>query len=284
MTDTQTRRPSRALRIRIIIYGGLLVALLTLLPRWVHTMTYPIPENEAPSPPPSPIFEVALVNGQGQNLSAWFLPCSNPDAPIVLFFHGNGQDLGNMLYSGFVHRFQAMGAHLFAIDYPGYGNSQGKPSEASLIESGELAMEWALTNYPSSRKVLMGWSVGAAVAIQVGASFSGHYDGLILVSPWTSIKEIARAHYPAWVVALLMNESYDSLALANKINTPSIVIHGKDDTLIPVAMGKQLAEVLGKQSPCELMIISGRGHENIFDTPLVWTHLDQFLNKSTGSL
>lgn len=279
MSDEPRFWQSRAFRARIIVYGGLLLLAWALLPRWVHHMTYPVPMEPVPSPPPPPITEVTLVNQAGENLMAWFLPCPQENAPLVIFFHGNGQDLGNMLYSGFLHRFPAMGVNLLALDYPGYGNSEGTPGEAVIIESAELAMDWALATYPSTPKILMGWSLGAGVALQTAQSFSGHYDGLLLVSPWTGIKDVARAHYPNWMVSLLMRETYDSRAAARQVNTPSLVIHGEVDQIIPSSQGAEIAGILGEIQKSQLIMVKDRGHNDVLNAGLTWTQIEHFLDQ-----
>lgn len=263
--------------VRIFVYGGLLLLALTLFPRYVNMMIYPAPAEDVPVVPPAPIEALAITNANGETLSAWFLPCAKADAPVVIFFHGNGQNLGTMLYSGFLHRFGEYQVHLLALDYPGYGNSQGRPSEESLMESGTLAVDWALAHYPDAPKVLMGWSLGAAVAVEMSARFSGQHDGLILLSPWKTLPDVAGAHYPKFLVKFFVSEKYPSDVAASAVEVPSLVIHGEDDTIIPASQGTEIAAILGETGKSQLVIVKDRGHNDLMAAGLTWTHIQHFL-------
>ena len=115
----------------------------------VRQMIYPAPPIEVPSPPPEPLMEVDLTLADGTQVAAWHLPPPGPAAienpsgganrPAMLFFHGNGENLGTMLLSGFFDELSALGVPVLAVDYPGYGRSGGRPSEAALAAAAELA-------------------------------------------------------------------------------------------------------------------------------------------------
>ncbi len=262
--------------LRLLFYPCLLVLVLLLADHWLQSLTYPIPPWTRTTEPPEPIRAIALASEPGQQLQAYFLPCPREVAPVVIFFHGGGQDLNNLVDSGFMQRFPDLGVHLLAIDYPGYGASSGSPSEASLALAADSAMDWAFANFPDAPKLIMGWALGAAVAVQTASRFEGQYDGLILVSAWTDLPSVVTPSLPNWLTALLLRERYDSAATVGELHTPSLVIHGKRDDLVPIEQGRHLAQLLGNRGSCQFVEVADHGHGDIMDASLTWLHLTHF--------
>lgn len=276
MADQPSLARKRSWYLRLLVYPSLLVLGLFLVGRWAQSLTYPIPMAPQMPAPPEPIRAIVLTTEPDQQLHAYFLPCPLEAAPVVIFFHGGGQDLTNLVDSGFMQRFPALGVHLLAIDYPGYGGSSGSPSEASLALAADAAMDWTFANYPDAPKLVMGWALGAAVAVQTASRFEGQYDGLILVSAWTDLPSVAAPSLPRWLAALLVRERYDSAAAVAELHTPSLVIHGKLDDLVPIAQGRRLAQLLGSRGTCQFVEVVDRGHQDIMDASLTWLHLSHF--------
>ncbi len=262
--------------LRLIAYPILLLLLYQLGAWWARQMTYPIPTPQRGSPP-EPIRAVALETEPGQMVRAYFLPCPREAAPVVVFFHGGGQDLDNLVDSGFIQRFPTLGVHLLAIDYPGYGTSSGAPSEARIADAADAAMDWAIINYPDAPKVIMGWALGAAVAVQTAQRFKGQYDGLVLVSAWRDLPSAADHHTPRWLVRLLWRERYDAANAATGLQAPSLVIHGSLDDVVPIDQGRLVARILGAHGACEFVAVTDRGHDDIMDASLTWLKLRHFL-------
>jgi hypothetical protein len=248
-----------------------------LLDYWVRKMTYPVPDLTVP-PARVPIQDVWL-DGEQQTLHAWLWPAERADAPLLLFFHGNGQNVESMRQSGFLHQLQDLGMHLLIPDYPGYGRSSGSPNEKANKAAAETAMDWTLQHYPDTPKIVMGWSLGSAMAMHVAATMPGLYDGLVLTSAWTTLKDVARTHYPAWLVKLILAEEYDSLALAPRVKVPTLIMHGDADAIIPAAQGKKLAEAIGAGSKCQWFLLGDYGHNDLFNAQVTWYQLNHFLEQ-----
>jgi fermentation-respiration switch protein FrsA (DUF1100 family) len=166
---------------------------------------------------------------------AWHLP-PRGDAPVILYFHGNGGALKDR-----VSRFQQIGAAgvgLIALSYRGYGGSSGKPTEEGLINDARAAYALALERYPADRIALWGESLGTGVAIALAAEKP--VARLMLDSPYTSTVDIAAASYPFLPVRYLMKDQFRSdLRIAN-VKAPVLIMHGDADTVIPIQYGERL--------------------------------------------
>jgi pimeloyl-ACP methyl ester carboxylesterase len=259
-----------------------LVAMAVLALSWgmsqalVRQMLYPAPPISVPSPPPPPLREHRFsVKGVG-SVVGWLLAPPTPAAPHVLMLHGNGENLETMRLVGLFRDFQRLGVGVLALDYPGYGRSDGRPSEAANVDGAEVAFEWlAGLGGGGSPRVLAGWSLGAAVAAQVAARRPELADGLVLLSPWTRLTEVAAHHFPTWLVRTMVDEAYDSVAVAPTVRCPSLVMHGERDRLIPVSLGIRVAEAL--PDPKRWVRVTGAGHNDLLAHPQVWRELAVFL-------
>jgi hypothetical protein len=239
----------------------------------MRQLLYPVPPVPVPSPPPAPLAEVRLAGTAGP-LVAWHLPAGEPGAPAVVFFHGNGENLETMRLAGFFEQTDALGAHVLAVDYPGYGGSAGRPSEAGIEEAADLALAWLEERHPASPRVAAGWSLGAAVALGLATRWPEEVAGVIAASPWTSLEAVAATHYPGWLVRIFLAERYDSLTAAPRLRCPALVVHGARDWIIPPAQGERLAAALPRARWRE---IAGAGHNDLLARPEVWEEMSDFL-------
>jgi alpha-beta hydrolase superfamily lysophospholipase len=182
-----------------------------------------------------------------------------------------------MRLSGLFEELAALGAGVLAIDYPGYGRSEGSPSEESLVEAAEVAWRWLLDQEPVSRRaarVVIGWSLGAGVAAQVAARQADTVDAAILLSPWDSLHGVASRFFPSLLVRLL-RDRYDSVAAARLLRCPTLVVHGESDDVIPVELGRRLYEALPERK--RWVGIAEAGHNDLLSLPRVWREIADFL-------
>jgi len=163
-----------------------------------------------------------------------------------------------------------------AIDYPGYGRSGGRPSEESLGRAADAAWQWLGSRYPKRPRLVCGWSLGAAVALQLAAREGDGVDGVIAMSAWTSLPEVAGAHFPGWLVGLALHEKYDSLAVAPTVAAPALVIHGARDQIIPVHQGKRVAAALPNR---RWVPVPGAGHNDLLSREEVWQEMAAFIEQ-----
>lgn len=176
----------------------------------------------------------------GLRLHGWYLPHASPRVAI-LYVHGNA---GNLTYAaglaGYLHRRYA--ASVFLFDYRGYGRSEGVPSVEGLVRDARAARELLARRerIPPQAVVLLGRSLGGAVAVELAASEGAR--GLILESTFSSLREVAAAHYPELLVNLLVADRLDSVARIADYHGPLLVSHGDADRTIPFALGRRLFE------------------------------------------
>ncbi len=257
----------------------LLAALAPLLQhRMFQSLLYPIPAWPVPDPPPEPLVAVELALPGGESALAWSFeapPAAPGKAGIALVvLHGNGENLGTFAAAGMPRELAALGVSFLALDYPGYGLSRGKPSEAGNAAAARAALAWLAQHQPASKRVLWGWSLGAGVAVQAAAADPGALDGLVLLSPWTRLEDVAALHFPRWLVRLGLEETYDSLAVAAQLAMPALVVHGEHDEIIPAGQGHSLAAALPN---ARFVLVPNAGHNDLFARPEPWRESLAFL-------
>src|SRR3954470_15088947 len=248
-----------------------------MLEAFARQILYPAPPVPVSSPPPAPLEEVWLDLADGIRVQAWALvpPTLPATAPLVVFFHGNGENLETLRWSGLFEEFGRLGVAILATDFPGYGCSTGISSEEGLNATGEAAVAWARENHPDRPLVICGWSLGAALAI---ATVDRHPDvvrGLIALSPWTTLAEAAAEIFPEFAVKAMVRERYDSRAAARRIRVPTLVVHGERDDLIPAGHGEEIAAVLA--GPATWVPVRGAAHNDLLGRREVWEAMARFL-------
>ncbi len=221
-------------------------------------------------------FEINLEN-DGEQLHGWFIPHAQPDAPLLIYFGGNAEEVS---WSLLEFQNQDLTAHLLAINYRGYGHSTGRPSEKALFSDGLAivrAADQILQQHSlgPSRKIAMGRSIGSGVAVYLADEVS--IDEVILVTAMDSIASVGQAAYPIFPVGALIKHRFDSLKRAPDLNTPVLFIVGEQDRIIPPRHARRLYDAWG--GPKELVEIEGRGHNNIDDSTEYWDAVRRYLNE-----
>ena len=259
----------------------LIIATIPFLVNWlVPRLIYPAPSISVGNPPAG-LEEIKLPQSTGENVYGWLYrkPAATDSTPVVLFLHGNGENLQTMNLGGLFEALQHLDVHYLALEYPGYGKSGGKPSEKSILEAGNSAIDWLVSQFPKNPKVLLGWSLGAGAAFQIANQQGDRVDGLIVLSPWSSLPEAAAAHYPEWLVGLVLKEKYNSVEAAKQIHCPTLVIHGETDTIIPVSQSEKIAASL--RGTVRYMRMTDAGHNDLFAQEEVWQQLYHYLHNFT---
>ncbi len=183
-------------------------------------------------------FSPDTLGAPGVPALRFFAAAPAPGMPVLVFFHGNG----DIAPSGFapLEPYVRRGYGAVVAEYPGYDGNPGHPSERGIVRAGRAYVEWAAATWPGHRLVLWGESLGTGVAI---AARDAHpVAGLVLDSPFTSIREIARRLFPAAPIGLLLRSPFDSLKrLASGPAIPALVLVGGRDGTVPPDMGPAVA-------------------------------------------
>jgi hypothetical protein len=191
---------------------------------------------------------------------AFHLP-AEPGSPTVVYFHGNGEQLGDTTY--LAERLRRRGLGFYAIEYPGYGLARGtEPSEAGIYAAAQAALEHlhGPLGVPAEQVVLVGQSLGSGVAAEMAAR--GHGGKLVLISPYTSIPAVAAGSFPFLPVRLLVRDHFDTASKAAGLKLPVMLIHGTLDEVIPVRMSHELAQRLPSAS---VHLVEGAHHNDILE-------------------
>lgn len=218
-----------------------------------------------------------LTNDEGLHLRGWLLRAAvKQPAPLLIYFGGNAEEASWVL-SELAH---ISGWSALVVNYRGYGQSEGLPSERALFADAVALYDQVTQrlDIDPHRVVAMGRSLGTGVATYLASQRP--IAAVILVSPYDSLTSIAQSAYPFLPVRLLLKHRFDSAARAPSIHVPLLVIAASQDTLIPPERSRRLAKAWG--GPAKLEILEGRDHNNIHGHPLYWEMITQFLSGVTG--
>ena len=209
--------------------------------------------------------QLTLRSASGLNLNAWHVP--GKSNVTFLIFSGNAGNIS--VITDRLVSFYQMGYSSFTVDYPGFGSSEGQPSEAGTYEAAEAAWNYLTgpLNLKPDQIVIYGFSLGGGVASWLAAK---HPPGaLILDSTFTRLADAALEHLPGKEeeVAAVLGDTYDTLARLADIHCPLLVLHNKDDRVVPYSLGRKLFEAY-QNGPKKM--VGGKGD-----------HMDFMLNYAT---
>lgn len=226
----------------------------------------------APALPPG-IESVWIKSADGIRLNAWLADHSAPVAD-VLFLHGNGGNVWGA--AGFVRWLQSdAGCRVLALDYRGYGLSEGVPTVEGAIADGRAARAWLAerTQQAETRIVLAGHSLGGAIAVQLSREVEPR--GLVLQSTFSSIKDVGRHHY-GWLAGVIPRDRLNSVAALQNYRGSMFQSHGDADPVIPLEFGERLHAAA--HGPKSFLRLAGADHNRVL-TPEYLTQLAAYLHQ-----
>jgi uncharacterized protein len=271
----------------LLVVAAVLAAPVGLLWAFQRRLLYlPAPRTVPPAASVLPgAEEVALETADGLRLGGWFVPADTPGVgpgPAVLVCNGNG---GNRsLRAPLAAALARMGLAVLLFDYRGYGGNPGQPTEAGLAADARAALDY-LTGRPEvdpARVVYLGESLGAAVALRLATERPP--AALVLRSPFASLAEVGRLHYPLVPVSLLLRDRYDSAALAGRLAAPLLVVAGDRDRIVPAGHSRRLFAAAPR--PKRLVVLEGADHNDhdLLAGPRLLAELRAFLAGVPGLL
>ncbi len=217
-------------------------------------------------PPPGARLVKSKTNGQpfvalyGGALTAQGRPMPAGTRPALLFFYGNGDCLA--FERDHFEALRRMGVHVLIPEYPGYGLNEGSPSEAGLYATADAALEYLLSRpeVDTRRIVVVGWSLGGAVAIDLAAR--KRVAGLAAFSTFTSMEEMAQRMFPLLPASWFLRNHFSSEAKMPAVRCPILLGHGDEDRRVPYAMMERLAAAA--EAPVTRFTAHGAGHNDFF--------------------
>lgn len=202
-------------------------------------------------PPLSPGTVPLRIDTACGRVEAWFLPSKGREAeskrPVLLFFHGNGEVIDFLPDEA--EELRAMGMGVLLVEYPGYGRSEGTPSEESITAAAVAAYDAVIgrSDVDSRRVVAFGRSLGGGAACALGRQRP--LAALILQSPFTSTRPFARRML---LPGFLVRDVFDNRQALAAYPGPVLVLHGIHDDIIPVGHGRELARAARRGRLVEL--------------------------------
>lgn len=203
---------------------------------------------------------VRFTAADGVRLHGWFVPVWQARATL-LFCHGNAGNISHRLDS--IRLFHDLGLNVLIFDYRGYGQSGGRPSEKGSYRDADAAWDHLVNRrrIAPARIVIFGRSLGAAIAADLASRTKP--AAVILESAFTTIPDMAAALYPWLPARLLSRYRYDNRAKIGHIRSPLLIVHGRDDEIIPFSHGRQLFTLAN--DPKHFLALSG-GHNDAQQT------------------
>jgi uncharacterized protein len=252
---------STTIKPSVIAFALSAAALLLLLWGLQRRLIY-FPFGDVPTPAAVGLqraVPVTLATRDGLALGAWFVRAIDPSGFTFVIFNGNA---GNRSFRAPLAIPLASAGHgVLLFDYRGYGENPGRPSEAGLMADAHAARSFleGRADVDWRRLVYFGESLGSAVAVALAAEHPP--AGLILRSPFTSLVDVGRFHYPMLPVRWLLRDRYTSIDRIGRIGCPMLVIAGSRDRIVPVDQSRTLFE--HARQPKQLVLIDA--DHNDFD-------------------
>src|SRR6266545_136000 len=202
--------------------------------------------------------EVAFETEDGVRLGGWFLARGGGRGPAVLVCNGNAGD--RALRAPLAAALSRAGLSVLLFDYRGYAGNPGRPSEDGLAADARAAQAWlaARPEVDPGRIAYFGESLGAAVALRLAVERPP--AALVLRSPFTSLADVGRLHYPWLPVELLLNDRYASAARVGRLTAPLLVVAGERDGIVPAALSRRLFDAASV--PKRFVLVPGADHND----------------------
>lgn len=253
-----------------LVYGGFVF----LMQRQIMFPRYLI--ETPPKGVDPPFLRKIWIKTSFGKTEAWFLPPESMNraepSPVVIFAHGNGEIID--FWPNELQRFNRLGIAVLLVEYPGYGRSEGTPSQKSIAETFSSAYDFLIArkDVDPAKIILFGRSLGGGAVCTLAAERPS--AALILMSTFTSARSFAKKYL---VPGFLVRDPFDNLAVVRDYPKPVLLIHGKFDEVIPYSHGTRLY----KAAHYAEMITYESGHNDCPpDWEIFWRDLEVFLSTS----
>lgn len=268
--------------IKTLIYtaAGIYICLVVLLYLFQSRFIYFPDKNISLKPDVIGLKYEDITFGTPDNLKlhGWFIPAENSRGTL-LFCHGNAGNISGRLES--IRIFNNLRMNVFIFDYRGYGQSEGEISEAGTYQDVEAAWNYLVETcgIRPGEIIIFGRSLGGSIAAWLGQYKEPR--ALIIESAFTSIPGIASDVYPFLPVKLLSRFKYDTVDYVSRVKSPILIIHSRNDELIPFKHGQKLFEAANE--PKDFLEISGSHNDGFYASSGIYSKgLDSFISSVTG--
>lgn len=224
----------------IVLYAGFSLMLYVLQDRLVFLPHMPGRELDATPQVIRLDYEDAWIDtADGERLHSWYIPADDARG-TVLFFHGNAGNISHRMESILI--FNRLGLNVLIVDYRGYGQSSGKPGEQGSYRDARAAWDYLVgqRRLPPDRIVIFGRSLGGGVGAWLASRPDVEPAGVIIESSFSSGLDLGKRLYPALPVRLITRINYPVREYIAEVRSPVLVVHSRDDEIIPFDMGRAI--------------------------------------------
>jgi hypothetical protein len=240
---SRARKPILAIgALAVVTYGAAVVRLMLQETELIfHTSV-----AKADTPPPFPYSQIELPRADGARQFAWRMErdqagTNGTDGGLwVLYLHGNASTVASRMNVKHYTRLRELGLNVLATEYRGYNGLDGVPSEASVIVDARAGYDYLRKRegVPADRLIIFGWSLGAAVAVQLAAAVESR--GVVLEGAPASIVDIGAERYPLFPVRWIIRNPFNAIEKVAGIRAPLLFLHSPEDDVVPFAQGRKL--------------------------------------------
>ena len=212
------------------------------------------------------IEKVNITTIDNINLLGWFHKKDLNKFKTIIYFHGNAGTLDNRIHK--LNHFKDMDVNFLIIAWRGFSGNQGSPSEKGLYMDGQSAVNWALKKGVIEEDIILyGESLGTGIATELAQH--KNFAGVILETPFTSMINAAKNFYPYIPVNLLLKDRFENFKKIKNINSPVLIMHGEQDTIVPFTMGKTIYQLANE--PKYSYFTKHDDHMMVYDEPMIKT-------------
>lgn len=217
---------------------------------------------------------IVLRSKDGTKLSGWLMtPAVVGPHPAVVYFGGRSEEVSwvardaGKLFPGMA---------VLAVNYRGYGDSQGDPAEQHMVEDGRMLFDWLAERHhvDPKRVAIVGRSLGSGVAVQVAMERAAH--SVVLITPYDSILAIAKRRFRAMPIEYVLRHRFESVKYASALTAPTYVLRAASDDIVPHSHTDLLVAKLGRLHKDE--IVPDSDHLNIPYLATTQSRIAEFLS------
>ena len=218
-----------------------------------------------------PYREVNIPYNSGQNLNIIQFETTKPVRGVVIYFHGNRKNIG--WYAKFAPMFTEHGYEVWMPDYPGYGKSTGKLTEAILYDYSLQLYKLARKKYTPDSIIVFGKSMGTGLATYLASN--AECKRVILETPYYSLSSVAAHFFPIYPMEMMTRVKIPSWQYLQRVSEPVTILHGTSDGIVPYSNAARLKPFL--KTGDEFITIDGGSHNDLREFGLFSQKIDSLL-------
>ena len=186
------------------------------------------------------IQEVKIVTDDNIDLLAWYHNKDINKFKTILFLHGNAGSLENRIHK--INHFEDMNINFLLLSWRGFSGNKGKPTEKGLYQDARSAVKWLVKQGVIEENIIIyGESLGTGITTEIAQN--KNFAGIILETPFTSMVAAGKSKYPIFPIKLLLKDKYESDKKIKNIKSPVLIMHGKEDQIVPFWMGEKMFQM-----------------------------------------